>query len=89
MRLELARSAGFCYGVRRAVQMAEMAAEAVPGTPARRQTYLHTQLKFLTMQVSADSIPTKGGQEDHVEFSYTAALKALKGTELLEKLLSA
>ena len=28
MRLELARSAGFCYGVRRAVQMAEMAAEA-------------------------------------------------------------
>ena len=27
MRLELARPAGFCYGVRRAVQMAEMAAE--------------------------------------------------------------
>ena len=27
MRRELARSAGFCYGVRRAVQMAEMAAE--------------------------------------------------------------
>ena len=27
MRLELAGSAGFCYGVRRAVQMAEMAAE--------------------------------------------------------------
>lgn len=27
MRPELARSAGFCYGVRRAVQMAEMAAE--------------------------------------------------------------
>jgi 4-hydroxy-3-methylbut-2-enyl diphosphate reductase len=27
VRLELARSAGFCYGVRRAVQMAEMAAE--------------------------------------------------------------
>ena len=27
MRLELARYAGFCYGVRRAVQMAEMAAE--------------------------------------------------------------
>ena len=27
MRLELALSAGFCYGVRRAVQMAEMAAE--------------------------------------------------------------
>ena len=27
MRLELARAAGFCYGVRRAVQMAEMAAE--------------------------------------------------------------
>ena len=27
MRLELARSAGFCYGVRRAVQMAEMASE--------------------------------------------------------------
>ena len=27
MRLELARSAGFCYGGRRAVQMAEMAAE--------------------------------------------------------------
>ncbi len=71
------------------ILVAEMAAEAVPGTPARRQTYLHTQLKFLTMQVSADSIPTKGGQEDHVEFSYTAALKALKGTELLEKLLSA
>ena len=71
------------------ILVAEMAAEAEPCTPARRQTYLHTQLKFLTMQVSADSIPTKGGQEDHVEFSYTAALKALKGTELLEKLLSA
>lgn len=26
MKLELARSAGFCYGVRRAVEMAEQAA---------------------------------------------------------------
>ena len=71
------------------ILVAEMAAEAVPGTPARRQTYLHTQLKFLTMQVSADSIPTKGGQEDHVEFSYTAALKAASGAALLEDLLGA
>ena len=27
MRVELARTAGFCYGVRRAVRMAEAAAE--------------------------------------------------------------
>ena len=27
MRLELARSAGFCYGVRRAVELAELAAD--------------------------------------------------------------
>ena len=28
MKLELARSAGFCYGVRRAVEMAEQAARS-------------------------------------------------------------
>ena len=28
MRLELARSAGFCYGVRRAVELAEAAARS-------------------------------------------------------------
>lgn len=71
------------------ILMTEMAAEALPDAPSPRQAFLYSRLKFLTMQVSADSIPTKGGQEDHVEFSYTAALKALKGTELLEKLLSA
>ena len=31
MKLELARSAGFCYGVRRAVELAEQA--AAQGTP--------------------------------------------------------
>ena len=53
---------------------------------AQRQTC--NQLRMMTMQVSADSIPTKGGQEDHVEFSYTAAMKAAKGSALLERLLA-
>ena len=47
------------------------------------------KLRGLTMQVSADSIPTKGGQEDHVEFSYSAARKADVGIELLAELMAA
>ena len=45
------------------------------------------QLRGMTMQVSADSIPTKGGQEDHVEFSYSAALKADRGVDILSNLM--
>ena len=45
------------------------------------------RLDTLAMQVSGDSIPAKGGQEDHVEFSYTAAEKAAEGVALLRALL--
>lgn len=45
------------------------------------------RLATLAMQVSADSIPTKGGQEDHVEFSYTAAEKSAEAVAVLEGLL--
>jgi len=48
--------------------------------------YLNKELKSLCMQVSADSIPTKAGQEDHVEFSYTAARKFEQGVNILESL---
>lgn len=48
--------------------------------------YLQKNLKSLCMQVSADSIPTKAGQEDHVEFSYTAARKFEQGVKILESL---
>lgn len=46
------------------------------------------EIKSLCIPASADSIPTKGNQEDHVEFSYGAARKAMKATKLFKKLLS-
>lgn len=48
---------------------------------------LWQRLATLAMQVSGDSIPTKGGQEDHVEFSYTSAEKAAEGIAVLEAML--
>lgn len=54
------------------------------GAPA----ILWQRLATLAMQVSGDSIPTKGGQEDHVEFSYTAAEKAAEGTAVLSAMLA-
>ena len=71
------------------ILLAELAQEVEAVVPGSREAQLCRQLKVLTMQVSADSIPTKGGQEDHVEFSYTAARKAEQGTELLARLLDA
>lgn len=40
------------------------------------------EIKSLCIPASADSIPTKGNQEDHVEFSYGAARKAMKSLRL-------
>ncbi|MDE7220853.1 MAG: aromatic amino acid ammonia-lyase [Oscillospiraceae bacterium] len=54
------------------------------GSPA----ILWQRLATLAMQVSGDSIPTKGGQEDHVEFSYTAAEKAAESVCVLDAMLS-
>ena len=68
--------------------VAEMAFDLVEhnGNDARAEAMLN-QLRGMTMQVSADSIPTKGGQEDHVEFSYSAALKADRGIEMLRNMM--
>lgn len=61
----------------------------ISGAVKQRQGhYLVNKTKTCSMQVSADSIPTKGGQEDHVEFSYTAARKFYYAVELIEKLLA-
>lgn len=49
---------------------------------------LLNELKNMCMLVSADSIPTKANQEDHVEFSYQAAMKALKASEKLKRLVA-
>lgn len=54
---------------------------------AQNQSILWQRLATLAMQVSGDSIPTTGGQEDHVEFSYTAAEKAAEGVSVLEAIL--
>lgn len=54
------------------------------GAPA----ILWQRLATLAMQVSGDSIPTKGGQEDHVEFSYTAAEKAAESACVLAAMLA-
>ncbi|MGE5631987.1 MAG: aromatic amino acid ammonia-lyase [Caulobacteraceae bacterium] len=49
---------------------------------------LLTEIKALCLPASADSIPTKGNQEDHVEFSYGAARKAMKAVGLYKLLLA-
>ena len=41
-------------------------------------------LRSFCMPASADSISTKGNQEDHVEFSYGAARKVMKASQLLK-----
>lgn len=44
--------------------------------------------KILSHPASVDSLPTSGGQEDHVSMSYTSALKAWRIKENLETTLS-
>lgn len=64
-------------------------AEAAKRVMAKRpRPILWQRLATLAMQVSGDSIPTKGGQEDHVEFSYTAAEKAAESVSILEAVLA-
>lgn len=46
---------------------------------------IHGLISQLIIPASADSIPTKGNQEDHVEFSYGAARKANKALKLLAR----
>lgn len=63
---------------------------AALGQEARmRGDYLLMRLKALCIPVSADSIPTKGAQEDHVEFSYSAARKFAQALAILEQLAGA
>ncbi|GGG67342.1 aromatic amino acid ammonia-lyase [Paenibacillus radicis (ex Gao et al. 2016)] len=45
-------------------------------------------VQTLSLPASADSIPTKANQEDHVEFSYGAARKAMKALGAYQSLLS-
>ncbi len=47
---------------------------------------LINQIDQLSIPSTADSISTKAGQEDHVEFSYGASRKATKATKLLNKI---
>ncbi|HYE80838.1 MAG TPA: aromatic amino acid ammonia-lyase [Clostridia bacterium] len=46
------------------------------------------EIKALCLPASADSIPTKGNQEDHVEFSYGAARKAMKAVKQYKLLIA-
>ena len=46
------------------------------------------QIDTLKLPACADSIATKGNQEDHVEFSYGASRKANKAVQLLERLIA-
>lgn len=69
------------------VIIAEMADDLAAVAGGSRAAALVNRLRGMTMQVSADSIPTKGGQEDHVEFSYSAARKADLGIDLLSRIL--
>ena len=52
-----------------------------------RGVSLMIQIDQLQIPASADSIATKGNQEDHVEFSYGAARKAKRAVSLLEELI--
>ncbi|RXZ83137.1 aromatic amino acid lyase [Paenibacillaceae bacterium] len=45
-------------------------------------------IQSLCLPASADSLPTKANQEDHVEFSYGAARKAMKALQAYQFLLS-
>lgn len=74
---------GYCMDLL-SIILSEMA-DDLAGEEGRARA-LADRLRMMCMQVSADSIPTKGGQEDHVEFSYSAARKADLGIELLSRL---
>lgn len=75
---------GYCMDLL-SVIVADMAND-LAGEHSQLRT-LVDRLRLMCMQVSADSIPTKGGQEDHVEFSYSAARKADLGIELFSHIL--
>lgn len=49
---------------------------------------LLSELRALAHPVSADSVPTSGGQEDHVSMGMTGALMALDAVERLQGILS-
>ncbi len=71
------------------IELASGICEKISGGLARSESrHLLNKIKTCAVQVSADSIPTKGGQEDHVEFSYTAARKFYYAVELVRKLLT-
>lgn len=71
------------------VELANGVFEKISGKIAKNEgRHLLNKIKTCAMQVSADSIPTKGGQEDHVEFSFTAARKFYYAVELAGKLLT-
>lgn len=53
--------------------------DRLPSLPAEARG----RLRSLAVPASSDSISTKANQEDHVEFSYGAAKKALKSVEIL------
>ncbi len=68
-------------------EIASALAAKVEDEPALgKARFLLEKIKTCAMQVSADSIPTKGGQEDHVEFSFTAARKFYYAAAILTKL---
>jgi histidine ammonia-lyase len=58
--------------------------QSIEGYTKETSSHLMAKLKTASMQVSADSIPTKSGQEDHVEFSFTAAKKFFHGVRILK-----
>lgn len=60
----------------------------VGDTKREAARFMLDKIKTCAMQVSADSIPTKGGQEDHVEFSYTAARKFYYAVSLFSKIIA-
>ena len=67
-----------------AAALAAKVSDEPAGDEAR---HLLEKIRTCAMQVSADSIPTKGGQEDHVEFSFTAARKFSYAVRMIPKLL--
>ena len=53
-----------------------------------RAAQVMQRLSDAALPASADSLPTKSGQEDHVEFSYGAARKAYESVQLFRDLLA-
>ncbi|MFH0071043.1 aromatic amino acid lyase, partial [Peribacillus sp. NPDC056705] len=58
--------------------------EAIREAASAKVRLIHS----LSIPASADSIPTKANQEDHVEFSFGAARKAMRALEAYQSLLS-